>query len=570
MIDNKQTLHTILIVLMALTIIGIAILCGVPPVSRDALTHHLAVPKLWIINQGMIELPHLPFSYYPMNLDLLYLLSLLMGSDILPKFIHFIFGLLTAFLIYRYLASRLDKIYALTGALFFLTTPVILKLCTTVYVDLGLIFFSFAAMIMFFKWISTGFHPKELIICGSLCGLAVGTKYQGLITLLILSTFTPLMFMRSGGHDLRNQSKAISYGLVFLFSALIISSPWLIRNALWTGNPIHPLFKSHLTPKVSTQSDASLSPQQLTAQDTRNLKSERGWGHFNVRKYVYQESGWEILTIPIRIFFQGQDDQPKYFDGKLNPFLLILPLLAFIGSKKQPSTLQKEKWLLAIFSILYLLFVFLQADMRVRYVSPILPPLTILTMIGLFNLQAWVSGIIQTKGWRIIGFALPLVVLIMFSLNAVYFFKLFRSVDPFPYIFGKQNRYAYIIKHRPEYDVIRYANQNLSNTSRVLAVFLGRRGYYSDREMLFDFSFISKSVNISSDPDRLYRQFKQRKITHLIFRYDLFNQWVNSSVLSDRERGVLKQFLAQHTQRQYAAKGHGLYRLVEAQPNKNQ
>ena len=81
----------------------IVILASVPPVDRDALTHHLAVPKLYLKHGGMVEIPSVPFSYYPMNLDLLYLIPLYFGYDIVPKYIHFAFALLTAWMIYGYI-----------------------------------------------------------------------------------------------------------------------------------------------------------------------------------------------------------------------------------------------------------------------------------------------------------------------------------------------------------------------------------------------------------------------------------------------------------------------------------
>ncbi len=208
MFDSKNRFQAVLMVVLLLVILAIGVLCWVPPVSRDALTHHLAVPKLWILNHGMLELPHLPFSYYPMNLDLLYLIPLFFHNDILPKYIHFLFGLLTAVLVYRYLRSRIDTVYALAGALFFLSTPIIIKLCITVYVDLGLIFFSFSAMLYFFKWMADDFRIKHLILAGFLCGLAVGTKYQGLIVLLLMALFTPLFFLRSHIQRGNNQLKA--------------------------------------------------------------------------------------------------------------------------------------------------------------------------------------------------------------------------------------------------------------------------------------------------------------------------------------------------------------------------
>ncbi len=113
-------------------IISLVLLMGVmalvPPVSRDALTHHLAVPKLYLQHGGMVEIPAIEFSYYPMNLDLLYLLPLYFGNDILPKFIHLAFALATAGLIFGYLRRRTTMNLALAGALFFLSLPVIVKL----------------------------------------------------------------------------------------------------------------------------------------------------------------------------------------------------------------------------------------------------------------------------------------------------------------------------------------------------------------------------------------------------------------------------------------------------------
>ncbi|MGD9240524.1 MAG: hypothetical protein PVG69_10895, partial [Desulfobacterales bacterium] len=139
--------------LLALLITSILVMAAVPPVSRDALTHHLAVPKLYLKSGNLSEIPTLVFSYYPMNLDLLYLIPLYFGNDIIPKYIHFAFALLTAWLIFVFLKDRTAKThYGLLGALLFLSLPVILKLSITVYVDLGLVFFSTAALLYVLKW----------------------------------------------------------------------------------------------------------------------------------------------------------------------------------------------------------------------------------------------------------------------------------------------------------------------------------------------------------------------------------------------------------------------------------
>ena len=59
---------------------AIVILASVPPISRDALVHHLAVPKLYLRHGAIHEIPFMVFSYYPMNLDMLYLAALRLGK----------------------------------------------------------------------------------------------------------------------------------------------------------------------------------------------------------------------------------------------------------------------------------------------------------------------------------------------------------------------------------------------------------------------------------------------------------------------------------------------------------
>lgn len=209
----ESCLKAVLMAVLAALLIIIILLSCVPPVSRDALTHHLAVPKLYVKHGGIYEIPAVEFSYYPMNLDLLYLIPLVFHNDIIPKFIHFSFALFTAWLIFGYLKKRSDTVYALFGVLFFLSLPVILKLSITVYVDLGLIFFSTASLICLLKWSENGFSLRYLLISALCCGLALGTKYNGLIVLFLLTLFVPFVYSRLSQD--RSPYKAVGYSIVF-------------------------------------------------------------------------------------------------------------------------------------------------------------------------------------------------------------------------------------------------------------------------------------------------------------------------------------------------------------------
>jgi len=396
----------VLVLLLCILIGAISILCLVPPVSRDALTHHLVVPKLYLPHGGIYEIPSIVFSYYPMNLDLLYLIPLYFENDIAPKFIHFLFALLTAGLIFTYLRKRIGAEWGLFGALFFLSLPHIVKLSITAYVDLGLVFFSTAALINLFKWIENRFQVKYLILSAICCGLVLGTKYNGLIVLFILSLFIPLAFISNSkkkynAKDSANkatlikiQLKAVGFGAIFFAIALLVFSPWMVRNYVWKANPIYPLYDNVFNRPIPVSPDTQTAGQTLgpaaDPQPTSKVKSTR-WSPFAVRKVIYGESWWEIALIPVRIFFQGQDDNPKYFDGKLNPFLFFLPFFAFIHLNKNPASLRTEKKIFTFFAILFMLYAFTSGSIRIRYVAPIIPPLVILATFGLYQITRMVA-----------------------------------------------------------------------------------------------------------------------------------------------------------------------------------
>ncbi len=563
---STQAIQGGLIAALAALVASVLILAAVPPVDRDALTHHLAVPKLYLRHGGMVEIPHVPFSYYPMNLDLLYLAPLALGNDIAPKYIHFAFALLTAVLIFSYLRRRLEsRTYALLGALMFLSLPVIVKLSITVYVDLGLVFFSTAALLQLLQWAGEGHRWRNLVWGGIWCGLALGTKYNALVTFFLLACLVPILYLRGARHsplhDSANPSslRAAGAAIVFFLAAAAVFSPWMVRNAAWTGNPVYPLFQGVFN-RFGT------GPPFAPAIKVDNSGEEamtQGINHFTVRRVVFKESLLETLTIPVRVFFQGEDDNPKYFDGRLNPYLLFFPLLSFIGRHRISPRWRLDNTVLGLFSVLYLLYAFLQTDMRIRYVAPILPPLVILSVIGIHSLvqffqSRWPTG--KTKaGIRCVA----LVVGFFLIPNALYLISQFRAVDPLSYLTGEVSRDGYIQKFRPEYAAIQYINQRLPLESRILGLYIGNRRYYSDRHMEFDESFFRKAIRSSDSPARLSAILKERGLSHIFVRQDMFDAYILGNLDGER-RKLFQDWIDTHAFELFCANG---YRLIELRPS---
>jgi len=550
MFCTEKWMQRILSGLILLVIGSVIFLSWVPPVDRDALTHHLFVPKLYLKHGGIYEIPNIPFSYYPMNLDLLYLIPLFFKNDIFPKLIHFIFALLTAWLVYEYLKKRIGSIHALLGALFFLSIPVIVKLSITVYVDLGLIFFTTASLMLLFKWLETS-KARWLFFSAVMCGLALGTKYNGFISLLLLTLFIPSAYLRYPIQSSKSQMSAIGYAVFFFLISLTVFSPWMIRNYLWTQNPIYPLY-NHLFNSQEVEVSTSSEEDQIT-ESINVLKP------FALRKIIYGENWWQLITIPIRIFFEGKDDDPKYFDGKLNPFLLLLPLFLFIGFKDINPVIRFEAKFLALFALLFLLFVTFQSDMRIRYASPMIPPITILSIMGFKH----VKGLLNRHRRTLLSGTMisSLLAVSMVAPNALYIISQFHYVNPFPYISGKESRDTYIEIYRPEYRVIRFVNENLPAESKILFLFIGNRGYYSDREIFFGYDWLMQKLKEAVSHTPLLDSIKQRGVTHLLVRSDAFLGWINQE-LPPELAWIMANFINEHARHLYSHSGYRLYAII--------
>jgi len=563
----KETDYAFLLyALLFVLILFIGLLCAVPPISKDALIHHLAVPRLYLNHDGIYEIPSMVYSYYPMNLQMLYMAALYFGSDIAPKFIHFLFALLTAGLIYVYLKKRLNTLSALFGALFFLSIPVIVKLSITVYIDLGLIFFSTASILLIFKWVESGFCQRHLILSAVFCGLAMGTKYNGLVVCCILTLFVPFVYSRFNRGRQFAGFKAVRNGFVFLAIALIVFSPWAVRNWHWTGNPIYPLYSGFFS-QARTAIEKLTNPSTPTALPVAE-KSEaapkyRSPGPIAYRSLIYDETPWEIALLPIRVFFQGRDGDPQYFDGKLNPFLLILPFFAFWKKGRLDPVHRWELKALAWFSALFFLIALFTTGMRIRYISPIIPPLVILSIFGLYNINENIQAI-NARGKKLLaGACLGGVVVACFSYNAAYLVEQYRYVQPIDYLSGNVSRHEYIARYRFEYPAMRYINENLPENTLVYFLFLGKRGYYCNREYIPDnaYNFFDIARNCKTSRDIL-KGLKSQGSTHMLIHMFFFKQWVAEEFSPD-EIKIIDAFFKKHAMALYSKNDVTLFALKE-------
>jgi hypothetical protein len=292
--------------------------------------------------------------------------------------------------------------------------------------------------------------------------------------------------------------------------------------------------------------------------------SRLSMGIFAYRSFLYHESWWQMMLLPVRIFFQGQDGNPQYFDGELNPFLLLLPFFAFYQIKRDPEVIRNEKKILLAFACLFFLFAFFTSTIRMRYISPMLPPLVILSIFGIRRFSEMVESLGNPMGQKIGGATILLVILFSLWLNASYIFNQYVKVRPFDYLGGTLTRDEYIERHRPEYSAMRYINDNLAPDVRILFIFLGNRGYYCDREYIFDIrnnkSIFQQLLKGSASTEEFLLRLQGLGITHLLVYHDIFDRWLKE-VLTSEEQEFLRLFFEKHVTLLYFKNGYGVLSL---------
>lgn len=515
----------ILIFLVTEIILGL-----LPPISRDELTHHLAIPKLYAKAGRIIEVPIAPYSYYPMLLDMLYTPSVYWGYDFVAKWIHALFGFLTGLLIYAYCGVRMNAVYGLVAFFIYVSTPAVARLSHWGYIDLGITFYTTVSLLCLIRWREEREALRWLSLAALSLGFALATKPNGLVAALVISS----LFLLIVAKNPRKSPIGTGHELV-LFGGLTVLPflPWLFKNWLQTGNPFYPLL-------------GNLFPSN--AQSAAGAASFAELGIFEKRALLYGENFWQILSLPLRVFFSGQDDNPRLFDGVLTPILIVLLPWAFKGKWLE------DKKLLASFALLFLLYAIFLVDLRIRYILSILPPLVILAVYGIFNVYLRIKrpvylfvGLIAFVAW-----------------HGSYLWHYVRATEPFGYLSGSESRDTYIERMLPEYASFKYINSVTAPTAKIYLLFVGRRGYYCDRDYFHDGGelpgYLLGVIRAAKSPDQIDQALKRKQITHLMVREDLLKSFLSHN-LTPTEAAVWNQFAQTQLELSFRDRGHAVYQL---------
>jgi 4-amino-4-deoxy-L-arabinose transferase-like glycosyltransferase len=422
------------------------------------------------------------YSAFPQTLEMLWTLGLLLADDTLANLMAWTLAVAGVLGVMAFADRFLSRSAGWRAAALLATMPAFLLLSSGGYVDAGLTVFSFLSFYALCLGSLTPASAPATFLGGLLAGWAMGTKYTGGISFAIGGMFVL-------GWQRRAHARAMIQSLsLYAAGALLVFSPWLIKNLIYVGNPVFPFFHDY--------GIARLNP----------WLGQAAAGYFaGITEYAPHHP-WELIKLLWDISAHGLDfghGMDVLGDIGWAPFVALLP--ALIISRRPPAI----RWLIA-----YAFFFFVPWGMTrpvLRFLLPLAP------LLALLSGWAWDQASQNTFHPAAARALRGLVAALLISSISLFFY-LSDVLMLFNVPLGLQDRAAFLQQRLDYYAAAEYVNHDPTVT-RVYVVG-DQRGYYYNKPAVitpvFSKNPLADWIEASPSETALLAQLRARGISHLL------------------------------------------------------
>jgi hypothetical protein len=450
--------------------------CLVPPHQYDSLVYHLALPQEYL-RAGRLTAPEgIVFAHFPQNGEMLFTLSLQLGSDLLAQMFVWLATALTVGWLLTF--GRRVTAAAPWAAVLVATHTSVLLMSSTTYVE-PLVMLWMTAALLAFQASGEGEERGPLLLSAAFMGLALGTKYYaGLLAVILTLRLAGLGRVRAAA--------------LFAAAAGALFAPWLIKNWIFVGNPVFP-FLYKIFPATRLGWTAELAA-----------------GYFQVlTEYGHAHGFWlDLLHLPVLLLhnplrFGGGMDVLGDFGWDLTLWLWVYGLWAARGSRALRS--------LGLITALYAAGWF-STGVVLRFLTALAPAMA---LVGAAGAAAWRERAGPPARAVAAGAAAALIGAHLFL--TLYVHGVFRSEDALLTLDGRD---AFLAKKLDYYPCAQYADAALGQNDKIL-VAGEQRGYYLTPAHLPSTvhapNLYVRLADEAASPADLARALRADGFTHLLF-----------------------------------------------------
>jgi len=447
-----------------------------PPLDYDVVEYHLGAPARYLAEGRVVYLPGNVYSNFPFNIEMLYFfaLSAFGGTPFgvyVAKMINFFLAVLTALAIFRIGQKFFSPVCGALSAAIYITTPWVFVVSIKAYVTQGWAFYTALCLLAFLSYLEGAGRNKYVILAGITAGLAAGCKYPAVLYLVLfvfLAIATHMLFLRAG------LKKIIKDSFLFGGLSLLCLSPWMIKNIVYTGNPVYPLMYS-----------------VFDGRDWDEMKNARWKRAHSPDSYSLKEAA----AAAVDLFRPSRDQKSSIL------LIVFIPLLVFV------RTGRKYVFYLVGFS-LYVLGVWLFFTHRIgRFMVPAFPALSLLSAVGVCCIRFE-----KLRRYATAASALGL------AFMCFYTFTVFGIREPLiisgPYHNIKNPDEIY--EGLPIYPAVKFAAEHVSAESKMLLI--GEAKFFFFPKHVDGYT-VFNGLPLPADPGEGYRWLKKNKYKYVFVNY---------------------------------------------------
>jgi 4-amino-4-deoxy-L-arabinose transferase-like glycosyltransferase len=280
-----------------------------PEIESDANTYHL-LPAVDALRTGQFSDQISFYERLPQGIENLFVMAYAIGGSSAAKLVHFAYLVATLPLIV--LIGRrfgLSQTPGRIAALLYFLLPVAAVSGTSAFNDAALVFYLLATVEFLARWIEEK-SAAFLFYAGLSAGFCYAVKITGLVYTSAALLVVAVLLFRAPVHRLRSM-------LIFIAAVGFAVFPWMLRNAIETGNPFAPLLNR-------------LFPNPYFYVTTEDVYAQY------LKSYAVS---WRQLSYALAI--SGDKLQ-----GLFGPILFLAPI-AVLGARKRSGQFLLLLWIIA-------------------------------------------------------------------------------------------------------------------------------------------------------------------------------------------------------------------------------
>lgn len=499
-----------LLVLIAIPVVLALISAITPPIAKDTLLYHFAVPKAFIAQGSNAYIQGNIASYLALGTEMHVVWARLLGGFVGTYRTAEVAGSVTVWLFFPLLLAavfgwaretNISRRFALVAVLIVAAVPTAYHVASSGYIDIALALYVTLAIYSLCRWWREPSQTTAIAVAIFL-GAALGIK---LTTAFVIAAFALVVLLRA--RNAENTGKLVATGIGALLLAGVFASPTYLRTWAATGSPVFPFYMS-IWPGKAEGWDVERSNL------FQAMNSQYGGADIDKTRY---------LTAPLMVSLAAQPEEPKNYDGVLGvAFLIGLPLLLFALWKLELPI--EAKIAGGVAGIMFAFWLFSSAQLR--YLMPIVPALAIAIAASVEAFGKTLKTVAQY------AFAAASVAGILTA------FAWFCQKAPLRVALGGETRDQYLERNIDYFPFYQTINSNTPTDAKIWLINMRRDTYHIERPVFSDYLFedwtFRKLLWDSNSKEELRSKASAMGIKYILVRHDFLLDPSRTTIIDDK------------------------------------